>query len=74
GSLLSLDRAVALHVHKVGLSPEGSVLLATGNPARVLGIERSRGEIAPGRRADLVLLDEDMKVLGTWLAGERVFG
>ncbi|HVR73177.1 MAG TPA: N-acetylglucosamine-6-phosphate deacetylase [Planctomycetota bacterium] len=74
GSLLSLDRAVALHVHKVGLSPEDSVLLASGNPARVLGIERSRGDIAPGRRADMVLLDENMKVQGTWLAGERVFG
>jgi N-acetylglucosamine-6-phosphate deacetylase len=74
GSLLTLDHAVALHVREVGLSPESSVLLATRNPARAVGWGRTRGEIAPGRRADLVLLDDAMRVRATWLAGRLVHG
>lgn len=70
GSALTLDRAVALHVEKLGLPPAEAVLLATRNPARLLGLGRRRGEIAVGRRADLVLLDRKLRVRATWLAGE----
>ncbi len=74
GSLLSLDRAVSLHVKNVGLSPAESVFLATENPARVIGLGRSRGAIAPGKRADLVVLDRAMRVRATWLEGRQVHG
>ena len=71
GSLLSLDKAVALQVKEVGLSPAQSVLRATENPARAVGLERSRGAIGPGRRADLVALDRSLRVRRTWVAGEE---
>jgi imidazolonepropionase-like amidohydrolase len=32
---------------------------ATSNPARYLGTERTMGSIAPGKVADLVMLDSD---------------
>jgi N-acetylglucosamine-6-phosphate deacetylase len=74
GSALSMDRAVSFTVNEVGLPLEEAVLLGTGNPARVLGEERARGAVAPGRRADLVLLDGSLRVRATWLAGEQVHG
>jgi len=42
-------------------------------PARLLGIERERGTLRRGARADLVVLDAAGAVAETWLAGERVY-
>lgn len=38
-------------------------------PARLLGIERERGTLRPGSRADLVLWSSDGEPLATWVAG-----
>jgi N-acetylglucosamine-6-phosphate deacetylase len=46
-----------------------ALMLATANPADFLGVGTMRGRIAPGLAADLLLLDKDAAVLGTWLAG-----
>lgn len=39
-----------------------AVRMATLNPCRLLGIDDRRGSIAPGKRAELVLLDRDFRV------------
>ena len=67
-----------------GLSPYAALLAATRNPHRYLG-DKDRGTIAPGMRAELVLLEgnplEDIRnasrmtgVLtgGTWRDGDQV--
>ena len=44
---------------------------ASLSPARFLGLSDQLGRIAPGFRADLVALEpDDVKIVGTWLAGE----
>jgi imidazolonepropionase-like amidohydrolase len=40
-----------------GMPPLAALQTATLNPARYFGIEQTAGSVAPGRRADLVLLD-----------------
>jgi imidazolonepropionase-like amidohydrolase len=40
-----------------GMAPLTALQTATINPARYFGIEQTAGSVAPGRRADLVLLD-----------------
>jgi len=52
---LSMAMIVALAVRHCGLSPEEAIAAATVNPATLLGLV-DRGTIAPGQRADLVLL------------------
>jgi N-acetylglucosamine-6-phosphate deacetylase len=42
-------------------------------PARLLGLERERGTLRPGARADLVVMSEAGRVEETWIEGERVF-
>ena len=42
---------------RAGMTPLAALQTATINPARYLGREMTLGTIAPGRSADLVLLD-----------------
>jgi imidazolonepropionase-like amidohydrolase len=40
-----------------GMTPLAALQTATLNPARYFGLQQTSGSVAPGRRADLVLLD-----------------
>ncbi|MCL5046824.1 MAG: amidohydrolase family protein, partial [Actinobacteria bacterium] len=59
----ALDMARALrNAHEyMGATLEEAAAMAALTPARVLGIEGERGSLAPGLRADLVLLDKDWR-------------
>jgi N-acetylglucosamine-6-phosphate deacetylase len=69
GSNLTLDRAIRNLVAFTGCSPAEAITTVTRNPADVLGIN-DRGRIAPGARADLVVLDDSLHVVQTWVGGE----
>jgi len=73
GSALDMAAAVRNAVELVGIPLEEALAMASTRPAEVLG-ERERGRIAPGMHADLVLLDEALRVRATWIAGEAVWG
>jgi N-acetylglucosamine-6-phosphate deacetylase len=48
------------------------VRMASLTPARIAGWDHELGSIAPGKRADLLVLDPDLKVRQVYVAGERV--
>jgi len=50
----------------------GAVRLASKNPARALGLS-DRGEVATGKRADLVVVDANDRVVQTICHGETIF-
>ena len=70
GSVLTLDRAVRNVMSFAGWQLQQAVRLATLNPAQRLGISDQRGLLAPGRRADLVLLTPEGQVVHTIIGGE----
>ncbi len=70
GSTLTLDVAVRNTVELVGASLPEAVMMATTNPARVIGVENRKGSIEPGKDADLVILDEKLSVCSTIVKGE----
>jgi N-acetylglucosamine-6-phosphate deacetylase len=72
-SIMPLDGMVWNMVRLMGLPVEQAVRLATINPARVLGIADSKGAIAPGLDADLMLFDDHIQVHATIIAGEVVY-
>ena len=51
----SMPMAMALAVRHCGLTSAEAITCATANPASLLGLS-DRGQIAPGQRADLILL------------------
>jgi N-acetylglucosamine-6-phosphate deacetylase len=73
GSILSLDQALRNLMAFTGCTLEHALPTITTTPARALGMAHSRGQIAPGYAADLVLLAPDLSVRGTVVAGEVVY-
>lgn len=69
GSALTMDRALRRAVQRVGMSLVDAVLAASTVPAGVLGLGHDRGSLAPGMRADLVVLDGALEVVGTMVGG-----
>ena len=70
GSDLDMATAVRNAVRMLGIDLATASVMASGAPASFLGLDQETGRIAPGLSADLVLLDDDLKVLETWIAGE----
>ena len=71
GSKLSLDVACRNMMKHTGASIVDVFKFASYNPSRVLGMY-DRGEIAVGKRADLVITDHWMNVKTVILKGENV--
>lgn len=71
GSALDMATAVRNTVDLLGLPLEQAVRLASTYPAQFLGLGSELGHIAPGFRASLVALDERVRVVDSWIDGER---
>ncbi|MFT8675614.1 MAG: N-acetylglucosamine-6-phosphate deacetylase [Acetobacter sp.] len=70
GSVLTLDTALRNAVAAGTPLPQAAALLSQ-NPARYLGLA-DRGALAPGHRADLVVMTPDLHVREVWVAGARI--
>jgi len=70
GSVISLDTAVR-NLVRSGVSLPRAVAAATVHPLSLIGCT-DRGRLAPGQRADLLELDEDLGVQRVMLNGEWV--
>jgi imidazolonepropionase len=63
-AVLSMPEAMALGCARYRLSPLEALVGATVNGAWVLGLEDRLGSLAPGKRADLVVLDgQDVRMV-----------
>jgi N-acetylglucosamine-6-phosphate deacetylase len=69
GSSLDMAGAVRNAVRLLGLDLADASRMASRNPAEFLGLDHELGRIARGCFADLVLLDDDLQVLETWIHG-----
>ncbi len=62
GSTLTLDDALRRAVQECCIDIVDASAAASANPARTLGIRQEVGAIEPGLAADLVVLDDDLRV------------
>lgn len=73
GSMLNMAAAVQNAVSMLDLTVEEAIRMASLYPAQFLGIQHDTGSLAPGKRANLLLLDESLKVKTTWINGETIY-
>jgi N-acetylglucosamine-6-phosphate deacetylase len=69
GTALDMAAAVRNAVSLLGLDVVAAVRMASEYPAEFLGLGGELGRIAPGYRANLVLMDDDLQVQETWIEG-----
>jgi N-acetylglucosamine-6-phosphate deacetylase len=69
GSDLDMASAVRNSVQRLSLALPDVLRMASLIPAQFLRLDHELGRIAPGYRADLVLLDESLQVRQTWIGG-----
>ena len=69
GTGLDMASAVRNAVAMLDLDIAEAARMASEYPAAFLGLERELGRIAPGYRANLALLNDDLQVSRTWIEG-----
>ena len=72
GSVTTLPDCMRTVVQKMGLPLETAVAAATENPARSLGIYDQQGSLTAGKKANVVLLDEDLKLVAVVKDGVQI--
>ncbi len=72
GSIATDDRMVRVMHQKVGAPIYDCVRMMSDTPAKVMGFS-SKGRIAPGMDADLVLFDDDIQIKRVFVGGKSCF-
>jgi N-acetylglucosamine-6-phosphate deacetylase len=73
GTALGLSQLLPRLITFTGCPPDVAIKTVTENPARLLGIEKRKGFIAPGKDADVILLNRDYSVNTTVVGGKVVY-
>ncbi|GAV08426.1 hypothetical protein RvY_18117 [Ramazzottius varieornatus] len=73
GSVATMDRCVRSFLTATQCSLVEALEVASLHPAQLLGLDRRKGTLAFGADADFVVLDQDLEVLATFIAGQCVW-
>ena len=77
GRICGSGKCVLYNMHQltdvVGVPFEKVVEMASGNPARYLGIDGQTGSLTPGKLADITVITDDYKCLATYVNGDKVY-
>ena len=73
GSAITMIEGVRRAVRLFGCTPAEGCTMASSSIADLLGLGYQMGKIAAGYNADLVVLDQDLNVNATYVAGKVVY-
>lgn len=69
GSVATADRLVRTMMTLADIPLWEAVRMMTLTPASILGMTNTVGSLEPGKWADLVLFDDDIRIHRTWVGG-----
>jgi N-acetylglucosamine-6-phosphate deacetylase len=69
GSTLKINEGLRNLVEKAGVPWQTAINACTLNPARLIGMERTKGSLQAGKDADIVVLRDDYSVEATVTRG-----
>lgn len=72
GSTLTMIDAFRFTVQRIGLGVPAASALASGNPARLIGIADRTGSLTRGKQADLLLVSPSLELQSVYSLGRRI--
>lgn len=69
GSVATADRLVRTMIQEAAVPLEDAVKMITATPARITGLQQSKGSLEVGKDADIVLFDNTIRVYMTMVQG-----
>jgi N-acetylglucosamine-6-phosphate deacetylase len=72
GGVITLEQTMGNAVRHLNMPLHAAVAMASANPAAAMRIDDHYGSLTPGLAADFILLDDDLNVTETWIAGVPV--
>jgi N-acetylglucosamine-6-phosphate deacetylase len=73
GSIAPMDECVRIFRKETNCPIEFALEAASLHPADCLGISSRKGTLNYGADADFILMDDEIRIHSTWIAGECVF-
>lgn len=73
GSVATADRLIRTLVKQVGIPLPDAVRMASETPARIMGIFDTKGELACGKDADIIIFDPNIEIKTTIVEGRIVY-
>jgi len=73
GSTTLLGDMLPILVNVVDIPLPEAVRMMSLTPARIIGADDTVGSLRPGKRADIMVLNEDLTVWSTFVGGQRVY-
>lgn len=70
GSDLDMLSAVRNSVALLGLELSEAVRMASVYPAAMMGLENELGSLKPGYKANMILVDDELNLLNSWIDGQ----
>jgi N-acetylglucosamine-6-phosphate deacetylase len=73
GSVLTMNEAFRNILAFTGCTVAEAARMSSATPARLAGVDRRKGRLAPGYDADVTVLAPDLSVEAVWRGGERAY-
>jgi N-acetylglucosamine-6-phosphate deacetylase len=73
GSTTLLNQMVPILTDAVGIPLVEAIRMASLTPARVIGVDRQKGSLEPGKDADIAIFEEDFTCWRTMIAGRWAY-
>ena len=72
GSIATMDRLIRTAVSEADIPLRDAVRMASETPARIMGIYDRKGSIQRGKDADLLIMNDDLRLRAVYSLGKKV--
>lgn len=73
GSIAQMDECIRVFKKETNCSLAYALEASSLHPAKCLGISHQKGTLEYGADADFIIIDDEIHVISTWIAGKCVF-
>ncbi|MCD8184396.1 MAG: N-acetylglucosamine-6-phosphate deacetylase [Bacteroides sp.] len=72
GSVATMDRLIRTMVQKADIPLADAARMVSETPARIMGVYDRKGSLQKGKDADIIVMDEELKIRAVWAMGKLI--